>query len=359
VRLPLGQLLLVIGAAVAVPVPDLGDRGHVDGVVDAPVAAQRQSAGLPVPGGRLDRGGAVIGGEVIASGEAATSVTSPMMVPATTGPAPKTWVRVVPETLTAAASFLRVSRSWASRRRRSARKSAASSARAWATAPDGAACSRILAARGCRDLLRKAAGDQVAEHGVPPAGNLVAGPAQVPVPLSPHLQHRRVVIGGHRAAGPGPQRRDRHRQGIIRIVLIRVTGLQQAHPASELRLHVQHPLARRDQLPGQQPAQPAGTLHRPGPLRPHRRPREQLPGPGRCRRAPAARPAAPPPSRPLPPCASPCAGPRRSSLPPSASSRSSAGKGENVAGMPNSRSARTRTSFEPRHGETRQAGTSF
>jgi hypothetical protein len=28
VRLPLGQLLLVIGAAVAVPVPDLGDRGH-------------------------------------------------------------------------------------------------------------------------------------------------------------------------------------------------------------------------------------------------------------------------------------------------------------------------------------------
>jgi hypothetical protein len=41
VRLPLGQLLLVIGAAVAVPVPDLGDRGHVDGMVDAPVAAQR------------------------------------------------------------------------------------------------------------------------------------------------------------------------------------------------------------------------------------------------------------------------------------------------------------------------------
>ena len=69
-RLSLGQLLLVIGAAVAVPVPDLGDRGHVDGMVDAPVAAQRQPVDLPVPGGRLDRGGAVIGGEVIASGEA-------------------------------------------------------------------------------------------------------------------------------------------------------------------------------------------------------------------------------------------------------------------------------------------------
>ena len=70
VRLSLGQLLLVIGAAVAVPVPDPGDRGHVDRVVDAPVAAQRQPAGLPVPGGHLDRGGAVIGGEVIAAGEA-------------------------------------------------------------------------------------------------------------------------------------------------------------------------------------------------------------------------------------------------------------------------------------------------
>jgi hypothetical protein len=35
------------------------------------------------------------------------------------------------------------------------------------------------------------------------------------------------------------------------------------------------------------------------------------------------------------------------------------GRGENVAGRPNSRSARTRTSSEPRHGQTRQAGTSF
>jgi hypothetical protein len=62
------------------------------------------------------------------------------------------------------------------------------------------------------------------------------------------LTHRRVVIGGP-GAGPGTQRRDRHWQGIIRIVLICVTGLQQAHPAGELRLHVQRPLVRRDQLP--------------------------------------------------------------------------------------------------------------
>ena len=38
---------VVVGAAFTVPVADLGDRGHVDGVVDAPVAAQRQPAAFP------------------------------------------------------------------------------------------------------------------------------------------------------------------------------------------------------------------------------------------------------------------------------------------------------------------------
>jgi hypothetical protein len=42
VGLPLGELALVAGAAAAVGVPDLGDRGHMDRVVETPVAAQRQ-----------------------------------------------------------------------------------------------------------------------------------------------------------------------------------------------------------------------------------------------------------------------------------------------------------------------------
>jgi hypothetical protein len=45
------------------------------------------------------------------------------------------------------------------------------------------------------DALVGAAGDQVAEHRVQPAHDLVAGPAQVAVPLGPDLQHGRVVIG--------------------------------------------------------------------------------------------------------------------------------------------------------------------
>jgi len=122
------------------------------------------------------------------------------------------------------------------------------------------------------------AGGQVAEHGVQPAGDLVTQPGQVAMPLSPHLQHRRIVLGHHRPRRLGPQRRDRHRQRIVRVVLIRVAGLQQPHPRRQLRLHVQDPLAGGGELPVQQPAQPGGTLHRPGPLRPRRRPRRQLPG---------------------------------------------------------------------------------
>jgi hypothetical protein len=38
-RPALGHLAVVVGAAVAVPIADLGDAGHVERVVDAPVAA--------------------------------------------------------------------------------------------------------------------------------------------------------------------------------------------------------------------------------------------------------------------------------------------------------------------------------
>jgi hypothetical protein len=37
--LAFGEFLVVVGVALAVPVADLGDRGHVDGVVEPAVAA--------------------------------------------------------------------------------------------------------------------------------------------------------------------------------------------------------------------------------------------------------------------------------------------------------------------------------
>jgi hypothetical protein len=67
--LALGQFLLEAGAAPAAGVAGLGDRGHVDGVVEAAVAAPGQPVDLPAAGGHLDRRSAVAGGEVIAAGE--------------------------------------------------------------------------------------------------------------------------------------------------------------------------------------------------------------------------------------------------------------------------------------------------
>ena len=68
--LALGSFLVVVGAAVAVPLPDLGDGGHVDGVVEAPVAAPGQPEHLPLSRRHFDRGGAVVGSELVSAGEA-------------------------------------------------------------------------------------------------------------------------------------------------------------------------------------------------------------------------------------------------------------------------------------------------
>ena len=135
--------------------------------------------------------------------------------------------------------------------------------------------SRIRAACACGDPLGDAAGDQLAQHRVQPAGHLGPGAAQVPVALGPHFQYRCVIIGCHLAAGRRAQRRDRHRTGIVRVVLVRVPRREQPHPGAQLGWHIQHPLTRRQQLLGQQVTQATGALDRPGPLRPGRRPPQQ------------------------------------------------------------------------------------
>jgi hypothetical protein len=48
VGLALGELAVVVGPAAAVAVADLGNRGHVDGVVEAPVPAAGQPVDLAV-----------------------------------------------------------------------------------------------------------------------------------------------------------------------------------------------------------------------------------------------------------------------------------------------------------------------
>ena len=65
--LALGHFLVVIGAAVAVTLADLGDRGHVHGVVEAP--APRQPVDLAIAGRHPGRRSAVAGSEAVPAGE--------------------------------------------------------------------------------------------------------------------------------------------------------------------------------------------------------------------------------------------------------------------------------------------------
>jgi hypothetical protein len=77
-------------------------------------------------------------------------------------------------------------------------------------------CDRCQDARGlaCGDLPGDAAGHQLAQHLVQPAGDLGAGAAQVAVALGPQLEHRRVIITLGLPAAGRAQRRDRNRAGI-------------------------------------------------------------------------------------------------------------------------------------------------
>jgi hypothetical protein len=97
------------------------------------------------------------------------------------------------------------------------------------------------------DLLADAAGDQLAQGRVQPAGDPGLVPTQVMMPPRPHPQHRAVIIGRYLADRPGAERRDRDRPGVVRVVLVHRLIRQQPDPGGQLRLHVQDPLPGRDQ----------------------------------------------------------------------------------------------------------------
>ena len=86
----------------------------------------------------------------------------------------------------------------------------------------------------CGQPPADAAGDQLAQHRVKPAHHLSPCPAQVPVPLGPHLQHHGMVIGPGRPASGRTPRRDRHRTRIIRVVLVGIARGQQPDPGAQL-----------------------------------------------------------------------------------------------------------------------------
>jgi len=72
------------------------------------------------------------------------------------------------------------------------------------------------------------------------------------------------------------QRRDGHGVRVVGVVLVRPSRAQHPHPCRQRRRHVQDPLAGVEELLGQQVAEPAGGLDRPGAVLEARRPLQQL-----------------------------------------------------------------------------------
>ena len=60
------------------------------------------------------------------------------------------------------------------------------------------------------DLTGDAASDEVAQHGVQPAGDPGVLAGEVAVTLGPHLHHRRVILGLHHTQISAAQRGDGH-----------------------------------------------------------------------------------------------------------------------------------------------------
>jgi hypothetical protein len=85
-----------------------------------------------------------------------------------------------------------------------------------------------------------------------------------------------VANGLDRAKIPGPQRRDRDRQGVVRIVLVAPARAQHTGACRQGGGHVEHMFAGGDELLGQQVAHAIGALDGPHTRRERRRPRQQL-----------------------------------------------------------------------------------
>jgi hypothetical protein len=125
------------------------------------------------------------------------------------------------------------------------------------------------------DLPGHPAGNELAQHGMQPARHLGTVAGEISFALRPHLDHRRMILRRHRLDRRRPQSRDRNRAGVVRVVLIRRPRRQQPHSGGQLRLDIHHGFTGRDELLGQQIAQPGGAFDRPGPMRPLLRPCQQ------------------------------------------------------------------------------------
>ena len=119
----------------------------------------------------------------------------------------------------------------------------------------------------CEDFIHPERFDEYAyvreRSPVPIAAGLMA--VQVVMPFRQHAQHRRVIFGPDTNESPVVDRDDRGRARIVGVVLVCALVVEHPHPRRQLRRHVQHGLARGDELLCQQCAQATRSFDRPHP----------------------------------------------------------------------------------------------
>ena len=132
--------------------------------------------------------------------------------------------------------------------------------------------------RGSRDpqCPGDTARDKVGQHGVQPTHGLGPQPGEVVVAVGQHAQDDGVVVGRDGVEATVAQGGHGGGQGVVGVILLRLARAEHPHARRQRRRNVDHVLAGRDQLLGQQVAQATGGLDGPPPLREPFGPLEEL-----------------------------------------------------------------------------------
>ena len=179
---------------------------------------------------------------------------------------------MVADSVTAAAMRRLEARICSSKRRRSSRCSSANPCRARSTGLAGSTAASSRAALLALISLEIPPGTSSANSACRRHTVRFRARPQISVALRVQTQHPIVVTADTRQAWR-TQRRDRHRQRVVRVVLVRPTRAQHPHPCRQRRRHIQHPLTRGDELTGEDtrahpPTRPPTSGPRTGPPTP-------------------------------------------------------------------------------------------